>query len=76
MLRSVLSLLSIVAFVMLFAAIRVIRRALANPEPSVHEAEAIYRDPEEIQPRKVIKGNITNLKFAKSGKTMIYKSSK
>ena len=42
----------IVAFVMLFAAIRVIRRALANPEPSVHEAEAIYRDPEEIQPAK------------------------
>jgi len=30
----------------------VIRRALANPEPSVHEAEAIYRDPEEIQPAK------------------------
>ena len=35
----------IVAFVMLFAAVGVIRRALANPEPSVKEAEAIYRDP-------------------------------
>jgi carbon starvation protein len=40
----------IVAFVMLFAAIGVIRRALANPEPTVHEAEAIYRDPAEIKP--------------------------
>ncbi|NHC02378.1 carbon starvation protein A [Acinetobacter sp. 187] len=34
----------IVAFVMLFAAIGVIRRALANPKPSVHEAEAIYTE--------------------------------
>ena len=41
----------IVAFVMLFAAIGAVRRALANPEPSVHEAEAIYRDPEEIKPQ-------------------------
>lgn len=40
----------IVAFVMLFAAIGVIRRALASPTPTVHEAEAIYRDPETIQP--------------------------
>ncbi len=42
----------IVAFVMLFAAIGVVRRALANPKPSVNEAEAIYRDPEEIEPCK------------------------
>ena len=34
----------IVAFVMLFAAIKVIRKALANPNPSVNEAEAIYTD--------------------------------
>ena len=34
----------IVAIVMLFAAIGVIRRALANPNPSVHESEAIYSD--------------------------------
>lgn len=34
----------IVAFVMLFAAIGVIRRALANPNPSVNESEAVYRD--------------------------------
>ena len=40
----------IVAFVMLFAAIGVIRRALASPTPTVNEAEAIYRDPETIQP--------------------------
>ena len=41
----------IVAFVMLFAAIGVIRRALANPNPSTHESEAIYSD--EISPNKV-----------------------
>ncbi|AXY56389.1 carbon starvation protein A [Acinetobacter chinensis] len=34
----------IVAVVMLLAAIGVIRRALANPEPTVNEAEAIYSD--------------------------------
>ncbi|OTG73380.1 carbon starvation protein A [Acinetobacter terrae] len=34
----------IVAVVMLFAAIGVIRRALADPNPSVHESEAIYSD--------------------------------
>lgn len=34
----------IVAVVMLFAAIGVIRRALANPNPTVHESEAIYSD--------------------------------
>ncbi len=34
----------IVAVVMLFAAIGIIRRALANPNPSVHESEAIYTD--------------------------------
>jgi carbon starvation protein len=39
----------VVAIVMLFAAIGVIRRALANPNPTVNEAEAIYRDPEEIK---------------------------
>jgi len=42
----------IVAFVMLFAAIGVIRRALASPVPTVNEAEAVYGDPEEIQPAK------------------------
>ena len=39
----------IVAFVMLFASIKVVRRALADPNPSVNEAEAIYRDPEDIK---------------------------
>ena len=34
----------VVAIVMLFAAIGVIRRALADPNPSVHESEAIYSD--------------------------------
>lgn len=34
----------IVAFVMLFAAIKVIRRALASPTPTVNESEAIYVD--------------------------------
>lgn len=34
----------IVAIVMVFAAIGVIRRALANPNPSVQESEAIYSD--------------------------------
>ncbi|ALH95580.1 carbon starvation CstA family protein [Acinetobacter equi] len=42
----------IVAVVMLIAAIGVIRRALANPEPSVNEAEAIYVDPAELEPPK------------------------
>ena len=42
----------IVAFVMLFAAIRVIRRALASPTPTVNESEAIYVDPAEIEPSK------------------------
>ncbi|AYA02147.1 carbon starvation protein A [Acinetobacter sp. WCHAc010034] len=38
----------IVAIVMLIAAIRVIRKALASPVPTVHEAEAVYRDPKDI----------------------------
>lgn len=38
----------IVAFVMLFAAIGVIRRALASPMPTVNESEAVYRDPKDI----------------------------
>jgi carbon starvation protein len=42
----------IVAVVMLIAAIGVIRRALANPEPSVNEAEAVYVDPAELEPPK------------------------
>ena len=37
----------IVAIIMIIAAIGVIRRALANPEPSVNESEAIYVDPSE-----------------------------
>ena len=41
----------IVAFVMLFAAIKVIRKALANPNPSVNESEAIYTD--EVQAGEV-----------------------
>ncbi|MGD9698449.1 carbon starvation CstA family protein [Acinetobacter sp.] len=42
----------IVAVVMLFAAIGVIRRALANPNPTVHESEAIYSD--EISSNEVV----------------------
>ena len=38
----------IVAVVMVIAAIGVIRRALASPVPTVHESEAVYRDPEDI----------------------------
>ncbi|WP_374663845.1 carbon starvation CstA family protein [Acinetobacter sp.] len=38
----------IVAVVMVIAAIGVVRRALASPVPTVHEAEAVYRDPEDI----------------------------
>jgi carbon starvation protein len=41
----------IVAIVMVFAAIGVIRRALADPNPSVHESEAIYSD--ETSPNEV-----------------------
>ncbi|TCB51012.1 carbon starvation protein A [Acinetobacter sp. ANC 4779] len=41
----------IVAIVMLVAAIGVIRRAWADPNPSVHESEAVYRD--EISPNEV-----------------------
>ena len=41
----------IVAIVMLFAAIGVIRRALADPNPSVKESEAIYSD--EVQTGEV-----------------------
>ncbi|MGR3977653.1 carbon starvation protein A [Acinetobacter sp. 1207_04] len=37
----------IVAIIMIIVAIGVIRRALANPEPSVNESEAIYVDPSE-----------------------------
>ena len=37
----------IVAIIMIIAAIGVIRRALANPEPTVNESEAIYVDPSE-----------------------------
>ncbi|ANF81516.1 carbon starvation protein A [Acinetobacter sp. NCu2D-2] len=39
----------IVAIVMLIASVKVVRRALANPQPSVNEGEAIYRDPAEIK---------------------------
>ena len=42
----------LVAVVMLVAAIKVIRQALASPVPTVHESEAIYRDPEEIVANK------------------------
>jgi carbon starvation protein len=38
----------IVAVVMIFAAIGVIRRALASPVPTVNEAPAVYADPEEV----------------------------
>ncbi|OAL81559.1 carbon starvation protein A [Acinetobacter sp. SFB] len=41
----------IVAIVMLVAAIGVIRRAWADPNPSVHESEAVYSD--EISPSEV-----------------------
>ncbi len=39
----------IVAIVMVFASIGVIRRALASKVPTVHEAEAVYVDPESLQ---------------------------
>ncbi len=34
----------IVAIVMVIASIRVVRRALASPTPTVNEAPAVYRD--------------------------------
>ncbi|OTG86413.1 carbon starvation protein A [Acinetobacter sp. ANC 4558] len=43
----------IVAIVMLIAAVGVIRRALASPTPTAHEAEAIYVDPEELDRPKI-----------------------
>jgi carbon starvation protein len=42
----------IVAVVMLIAAIGVIRRALASPVPTAHEAEAVYANPDELEPPK------------------------
>ena len=42
----------IVAVVMVFAAIGVIRRALASPVPTVNEAPAVYADPEEVSVSK------------------------
>ncbi len=39
----------IVAIVMVFASIGVIRRALASKVPTVHEAEAVYVDPATLQ---------------------------
>ena len=42
----------IVAVVMLIAAIGVIRRALASPVPTALEAEAVYVNPDELEPPK------------------------
>ena len=41
----------IVAIIMIFAAIGVIRRALASPTPTVNEAPAVYTDPEVVTTR-------------------------
>lgn len=41
----------IVAIVMVIAAIGIVRRALASPTPTAHEAPAVYADPKVITPR-------------------------
>ncbi|ETR93985.1 MULTISPECIES: carbon starvation CstA family protein [Acinetobacter calcoaceticus/baumannii complex] len=41
----------IVAIVMVIAAIGIVRRALASPTPTAHEAPAVYADPEVVTPR-------------------------
>ncbi|MBJ8477986.1 carbon starvation protein A [Acinetobacter pittii] len=41
----------IVAIVMVIAAIGIVRRALASPTPTAHEAPAIYADPKVVTPR-------------------------
>ncbi|KAA8735515.1 carbon starvation protein A [Acinetobacter qingfengensis] len=47
----------LVAIVMLFASITVIRRALANPNPTVNEAPAVYADESNINVTGVSKGD-------------------
>lgn len=41
----------IVAIVMVIAAIGIVRRALASPTPTAHEAPAVYADPKLVTPR-------------------------
>ncbi|MCU4562934.1 carbon starvation CstA family protein [Acinetobacter sp. WU_MDCI_Abxc222] len=41
----------IVAIVMVIAAIGIVRRALASPIPTAHEAPAVYADPKVVTPR-------------------------
>lgn len=41
----------IVAIVMVIAAIGIVRRALASPTPTTHEAPAVYADPKVVTPR-------------------------
>ncbi|MFW6763656.1 carbon starvation CstA family protein [Acinetobacter pittii] len=41
----------IVAIVMVIAAIGIVRRALASPTPTAHEAPAVYTDPKVVTPR-------------------------
>lgn len=41
----------IVAFVMVIAAIGIVRRALASPTPTAQEAPAVYADPKVVTPR-------------------------
>ncbi len=41
----------IVAIVMVIAAIGIVRRALASPTPTAHEAPAVYADPKVVTPR-------------------------
>ncbi|WP_447505229.1 carbon starvation CstA family protein [Acinetobacter pittii] len=41
----------IVAIVMVIAAISIVRRALASPTPTAHEAPAVYADPKVVTPR-------------------------
>ncbi|MFA2944341.1 carbon starvation CstA family protein [Acinetobacter pittii] len=41
----------IVAIVMVIAAIGIVRRALASPTPTAHEAPAVYSDPKVVTPR-------------------------
>lgn len=41
----------VVAIVMVIAAIGIVRRALASPTPTAHEAPAVYADPKVVTPR-------------------------
>ena len=62
----------IVAIVMVIAAIGIVRRALASPTPTAHEAPAVYADPKVVTTRRVM----MNFKFAKMELLLLRKSSK